>query len=215
MDVSKVDLLVHPGFSSTISKPLNSKKFEKLWSRFAEQAKAVRDDTSRILIAVPIYSYFSHSREEQVPEDNPVRKLLYDIRNQIEDMLQDRLVVVNGDSMNEVSMDEESPIRDRWFESLEEELQSRGFNISHETSALAYGQTFKSCVPRFSYNFAINYLLKERVDIDPLLTNLAVRASESTEERNKRIRDKLPELQDEFDEEFDMHINILPPNQSS
>lgn len=204
-EISKVDLLVHPGYLATIAQnsSVNMKK-RKLYERYVKRAIEVVQDEQRILIVLTSDSPFSHKKEDQTNTDQASQDL-YTTRNSIEELLGDRFIHVPGYMLAETRQQADDTERDKVFEAMEAILAEKGFTISRLANVLAYGETTSSCVPKVAANFQYHFLeMDHPVDVNLRLTNVAVRNSESELAELERMQQDIePFYIQRFADQFD------------
>ncbi|MEK7099490.1 MAG: hypothetical protein AAB916_03145 [Patescibacteria group bacterium] len=161
--VSKIDLLIHPGFLTDPSVYEQGEKgrektpeFAALLDKYIEHSKEFKND--EIMVA------FTHTGKSELRSDVGLSKLYVNKLKELREILKDRLVVLSDD-LN--IFDEAEAIA-----MLKRILHARGYDFDENVVTEAYGETIRACVETWAEGLNATAQLKNKTQINPRLTDL-------------------------------------------
>ncbi len=158
--VSRLHLLVHPGFSTDsraceYSDDAKLLRNQQLFKEYQKKAKLMRKD--EVMLAV------IHTTPKELIKDFRTQQPYIANLKKLKEILGKRLIALSGrfDIFSDPDFVEESM----------EIAKRRGFSIDTDVQTIAYGETDLVCVPDATTNFNLSAKLKNKTVIDLTLTN--------------------------------------------
>ncbi len=168
--VEYLHCLTHPGFGAYINQGVKP-EHEMLFERYAEMARAMTARDAMIaMLYRPVaqnanYETFVHDRIVRMKEELGQRMLIISLGTRL--FYPDQL----GADI----------VRAR------DVFHHRGLSIAQSTHCIAYGETYKSCVPTFASAIVTAYQLSTPATMPAHYTNIGVRPGETLDGQVERF----------------------------